>query len=256
MMGATAMNRAGRFGAMVAAAALLAACGDGDSGEEAVIAALTAQITTSEDFDELDISDDDARCAAEQLVDEIGADRVVEVGFTGTEAGVESVAEADLEDLTDDELASLGAAFDGCVDDFGALLGDAVRDGIVEDQDPTFPIDAEQAGCVGDAIVAELGVERLVVIGARSEGGNPLGGLGQDEAGTVADVFLGCVDFQAIFQDQFEAEGVPADIASCLVDNIDDAAIREIFAVQFTGGDADQTATELLGPALEACGVQ
>ncbi len=254
-------------GMLCVAALLLGACGgdDGDAtdidvptsekstddesaDDDAVIADLAAQLQSEEDLEEVDFTEDEALCAAEHVVDELGAERVENAVLTEDE-------DADITDLADDEIAAIAGAMDACVDGIETQLAAAVADGILDSSDETFPIDPAQADCVAAAVVDALGVERLLVVGAGAEGDDPFadGAVTPDEGGAIADGFLSCVDIRQVFLDQFRAEGVPEETAICLADAIDEEALRSLFAAEFTGQEVDPDA--LLGSALETCGV-
>lgn len=246
-----------------AVALLLGACGDDpaqpdstttsetpvdESADDAVIADLAAQLQSAEDLEEIEFTEDEARCAAEAVVDELGVERVQVAVLTEDE-------DADITDLADEEIAAIAGAMDACVDGIDTQLAAAVAVGILESADDTLPIDDAEAECVAAAVVDALGVERLLVVGAGAEGDDPFaGGAVTDEEGSaIADGFLGCVDISQVFLDQFRAEGVPEETANCLASEIDEESLRSLFAAEFTGQDVDPDA--LLGSALETCGV-
>lgn len=77
--------------------------------EEALIDAIAVDLSTGDD--ELAVADDEARCAAEQIVDEIGADRLAELGVTP-----ETAATTEFGDFAEAELTAIVDALVGCVD--------------------------------------------------------------------------------------------------------------------------------------------
>ena len=96
---------------------------------------------------------------------------------------------------------------------------------------------------------------RLVAVAVASGTGDPFaeGALEPAEAGIVADSFLDCLDIRQVFENQFVAEGVPAEAAACLAREIPDANLRDLFARQFAGDPVQ--ADRLLGSALTTCGL-
>lgn len=254
-------------GVLCVAALVLGACGGDDDAtdvglpateepaasnesadEDSIIADLAAQLQSDEDLEEVEFSEDEARCAAEAVVDELGADRVADNVLTEDE-------DVDITDLADDEIAAIAGAMAACVDGIDIQLAAAVSEGILDSSDETFPIDAAQAECVATAVVDALGVERLLVVGAGADGDDPFAGgaVTAAEGDAIADGFLGCVDIRQVFLDQFRAEGIPEETATCLAGAIDEESLRSLFAAEFTGQDVDPDA--LLGSALETCGV-
>jgi hypothetical protein len=142
--------------ALIALMLIVAACGDDDGGSDdpetqAAIEGLRAAIAeSSEDPDaSLQISDDEALCAAEGMFEQFGAARIIEASELEFE---EFMAAA-----TDDERrATIDLLFD-CVDMKAAMMAEiGAQDGISEDS-----IDCLVDGMVGseefrDALATEL----------------------------------------------------------------------------------------------------
>lgn len=232
--------------AVLAAVVLLAACGD-DGPSTAEV--LGEQIRLSDAFGELDLTVEGSLCASEAALTEIGEDEALALGL-----GEEEV-EPDFATVPEAELGAVASAIDGCVDGLDRTLAAALADGITDEPDETLPVTDADAACVADALVGDFGVERLLVLGAVTGEGDPFAGdeIDEGEAERVADAFLGCLDIRSVFVEQFETDGVPADTAACLAQNIPQDTLRQLFTAQFAGRPVDPGT--LLGPALELCGL-
>lgn len=240
--------RLGRLLATGAAALALAACG-GESDETAVADALAADLRSAEAF-AADISDEEASCVGEALVEDLGADDARTIGRDQSAPDGDDEVPFVLESLTDDDVEAIGSAMESCVSDLDAIVVDLVATGILESPDEDFPVSAEEARCVGDAVVEDIAFGRLLAIGL--EGGNDdLGRLTDDEAIAFGAAFSTCVDVRAILLDQVAESGADADVVSCLDDEISDEAIELLFIDTFAGND--DTAEGAFADAIDAC---
>jgi hypothetical protein len=117
----------------------------------------------------------------------------------------------------------------------------------------------EQAGCVSDGMVDEVGVEKLqdyklldedLKIQEDAEAED----MERGDAEALAKVFVDCVDMEAMFEEQF-ASGAGAQLTdeqqSCITDAIDGDVIEKALADTFQGKEADPAA-ELQGDIM-AC---
>lgn len=233
---------------IVVASLAAAACGSGGDADEGTIAALTADLRAADGLDQIELTEAEARCTAEQVVSDLGPDRIEDAGFIGDDIG--------FDDLDEDEVEAVASALAGCGTAVEAHLAAAVEGGVLASSDESLPIDESEAECVSDAIVDALGVERLLVMGVGAGGTDPFarGELSDEEADAVADGFLTCVDVRQVFIERFRAEGVPEETATCIAAAIDDDDLRTLFAAEFT--DADVDPDSLLSPAIESCGVR
>lgn len=237
------------FALVLAATLVISACGDDDSADQEAIDAVAADLMDDSDFGEIDINKEDAQCAAERIVDGLGADRVEEAGFTGEDP------DPDLSEFSEEELGTMASGLEACVDNLEGALTAAVKEGMLEESNAEFPVTDEEADCVAGDLVEALGVERLLVVGATGEG-DPFaaGAVTGAEAEAVANGFVDCVDMRQLFVDQFESQGIPAEVADCLAGEIAEDDLRALFTAQFSGEEVDPET--LLGSALETCGVQ
>jgi hypothetical protein len=117
----------------------------------------------------------------------------------------------------------------------------------------------EQAGCISDGMVDEVGVEKLQDYELLDEelkireDAEPKD-MEKGDAEALAAVFVDCVDMEAMFEEQF-ASGAGAQLTekqqTCLTDAIDGDVIEQALADTFQGKEADPTA-ELQGDIM-AC---
>lgn len=104
-------------------------------------------------------------------------------------------------------------------------LADAIRDSILEDNDPTSPFGEAEATCIGETAVDELGVDGLLEIGiteSNADPGDAFQVASDEQLDAVIDVTLACIDFRDVLLDTFLAEGdISDDSATCLADELD-----------------------------------
>lgn len=128
------------FGAACAAALLLAACGsDGGSGADSAVGqALVDELMS--DSDSPLTGEEEARCMAGDIVDNIGEDRLADLGVTA-----DSVAAIEDVDFSDDEQETVIDALFDCVD---------VRAAMAEEMAVDFG--EEGATCLADNLDEDL----------------------------------------------------------------------------------------------------
>jgi hypothetical protein len=135
------------------------------------------------------------------------------------------------------------------------VLVDTVAASILEDPEPTFPIDEGQAECVAQAVIDEIPASRLITIGVqgeRSEGS--VSDLRPAEVDVFADAYTSCIDVRTILLEGIEAAGTAdEEVLACLDENITDRDISTIFTAGLAGEDAAITAQQILSPAVTAC---
>jgi hypothetical protein len=109
----------------------------------------------------------------------------------------------------------------------------------------------EQAGCVSDGMVDEVGVDKLQEYKLLddelkiSEDAQPTN-MEQGDAETLAGVFTDCVDMEKLFEEQFSsgpmADQLTQKQQDCLKDAVDAEVIESALADTFQGKEADPTA--------------
>lgn len=241
------MRAASTLVAAATVASLLVGCGD-DSDSDAVVEALAADLRENDAFGEATIPEEDARCAAEGVVDALGAERVEQVGYARADD------EAELGALSEEEIETVARQLIRCIDGVEDVLTDAVTRGLVDDTTVGLPLTDENTDCVARSLLEGLGPERLLAVSITGDG-DPFSEavLTESDAEIVADGFVDCVDLRPVFAARFEDEGLPADVAACLAKEIPADNLRELFAAEFSGQGVDPAS--LLAPALAACGI-
>lgn len=234
---------------LLAGALAVGACG-GESDEEAMVEAISISILEDETFAGYGIVEVEATCVAESTVDGLGVDRLSEIGFDA-DAGTDE--EIDLSQLSDEEVEVIGGAMEDCIDDIGDVLVDTVAESILEDPEPTFPIDDDEAECVAEAVIDQIPVSRLITIGVQGEREGAQPELRPVEIDVFADAYTECIDVRAILLDGIASAGTPPDVLECLDENISDEDIDTIFTAGLAGEDTTATAQRILSPAVETC---
>ena len=237
---------------LLAGTLALAACGEDKSDEEAMVEAISASILQDDTFTGYGIAREEADCVAESTVTGLGVGRMSELGFGGDTPAEEEI---DLAELDEDEVQVLARSMETCIDDVDDVLVDTVAASILEDPEPTFPIDPEEARCVAQAVIDEIPASRLITIGVQ---GDRTGSTGSDlrpaEVDVFADAYTSCIDVRTILLEGIEAGGTAdEDVLACLDENITDRDIDTIFTAGLAGEDAARTAQRVLSPAVTAC---
>jgi hypothetical protein len=109
----------------------------------------------------------------------------------------------------------------------------------------------EQAGCVSDGMVDEVGVDKLQEYKLLDEEYNirkdaqPTD-MEEGDATALARVFTDCVDMEALFEEQFSsgpmADQLTDEQQECLKNAVDAEVIESALAATFQGKEADPTA--------------
>ena len=141
-------------------------------------------------------------------------------------------------------------------------LVDAIRDEILEDEDPESPFGEAEATCVGEGAVDRLGVEGLLELGITVENadpGNAFEGATDEQIDAVIDVTLDCVDFRQVFIDSITADSdISSESADCLGDALGTKEfLAPIVEAGFRGEDTefgdDPEAAEAVFEAIVEC---
>lgn len=241
-----------RTGVVVLAGALaLSACGGGQSDEEAMVEAISASILEDDTFTGYGIAQEEADCVAESTVTGLGVGRMSELGFGGDTPAEEEI---DLAELDDDEVRVLARSMEDCIEDVEEVLVDTVAASILEDPEPTFPIDDTEARCVAQAVIDEIPASRLITIGVQGDrSGTSVSDLRPAEVDVFAGAYTSCIDVRTILLDGIAAAGTDEEVLACLDENITDRDIDTIFTAGLAGEDPARTAQQILSPAVMTC---
>lgn len=146
---------------------------------------------------------------------------------------------------------------------------EAVADAMREVEDPTFPIDDEQADCLAPRWVDAIGYQTLLDAGVTPEvlGGSEDGDTSAEfedvvdraRAEKLVDAFGDCdLDLEQFFYEGLQSDGsMTADQGACLRDRLPEGYIRELMITSMDGGDDalddDPDLEDQLTEAFMAC---
>lgn len=150
--------------------------------------------------------------------------------------------------------AALALALTSCGNDDEAA-SQAIAAGIMESNDQTFEVTQEQADCLGDGMVEEIGTDQLVEYGLITEDMESAEGIdsvkmSQDDAESAADVMQECADIKQIFTEAM-GDTLPEQAATCIDENLTDEVLNEFLVAVFMDDQAGGTQS-LMG-ALQEC---
>lgn len=149
-----------------------------EEGRDAVVAAVKEGILESAGGDDgFAISDGEAQCVAEDVVDALGVGGVVELGLSVDDAEGDPFANA-----TDEQIGQVVDAMLDCVDFRTALLPEIAGDGISD----------ESAGCVVDGMLA-ADFFRPALIDSLGSGGDVAFEDDPEAAGAMIEIVLECL---------------------------------------------------------------
>lgn len=118
------------------------------------------------------------------------------------------------------------------------------------DAEEAAPITEDDATCMVESFVTNLGVDRLDELEISpadfaSDDESFPSGLTADEATQVVDGFEGCIDLSSLFLDSLaQDQSMSEEARTCLAKAFDEAAIQRIFVTLLTDGEDALTADE------------
>ncbi len=130
-------------------------------------------------------------------------------------------------------------------------ISKAIRDS--ESQD--MALSQQQADCIGDGFVEEIGTDQLVEYKVLKDDFTVNEGvdnveMSEDDAGSAADVVLECADFREVFTGMME--GMPEEAQTCLEEQLTDERLRGFLVATFSGEQGDEAIQEL-STAVQEC---
>ena len=132
---------------------------------------------------------------------------------------------------------------------------EAISASMMEESDEEFPVDQEQADCVGDGLVDKIGVDQLQEYGMLTDDLEVDTSVGQvtmeqDDAENAADVIVGCIDAEALLGDAFAADdSLGEQERECINEVLDEEALTNMLALMFQGRE-DEAVNDLMGPLM------
>jgi len=115
----------------------------------------------------------------------------------------------------------------------------------------------EEARCVAGSTVDALGEDRLAELGVTAADVSGMGGAAftDDEIDTLVDAFVDCVDLRQVIATNLAGDA-GEEAATCLAENLTDAALRDIVrAFNFAGQELPAASEQVLREAATVCGV-
>lgn len=130
----------------------------------------------------------------------------------------------------------------------------AISDSIMDSRDRTFEVTREQADCMGDGLVADIGVDKLTDYGVLSEelgsgSGLDQAAMSERDARTAAAVMTGCADIRGLFTDAMA--DLPEESRECVDERLSDQVLDDFLTAVFRG-EREQGQQRVIG-ALEGC---
>ena len=177
------------------------------------------------------MTESEAQCATDKVLDEIDAQRLQEAGMTrqrlNSSAGTPT-------DLTDEEARTIVDALFECAD-MGEAFARQVAGGLEGEEN----ISAEQAQCFGDAVGDDESIRELMALSLQN---GDDAAIPHDNAEHLVDLMMGCFDFAELLVSGFEEAGltVTPEQRQCLSDQLKDSdAFRDAMIAEFSGAPVD-----------------
>jgi len=148
---------------------------------------------------------------------------------------------------------ALGACGTGGDDDGKAA--DAISSSLTADSDQALQVTDEQADCVGEGFVDDIGTDKLTDYGILTEDLEASDKaldtkMDKADAEAAAAVLVGCTDAQKLFSDAIsQGQEIPAEAQACLDEALTDEVVTDFFAATFAQDTA--LAAEAMTPLQE-----
>jgi hypothetical protein len=150
-------------------------------------------------------------------------------------------------------VAVLAVSLTACGQDEEAA-SKAISDSIMKSNDETFEVTREEADCVGDGMVEEIGVDKLTEYKVITEDLKASDGIddvemSEKDAGAAADVMTGCADIKGLFTSAMGE--LPEESRQCVDENLSDEVLHDFLTAIFMN-DQEKGNEQLMG-ALQEC---
>ena len=142
-------------------------------------------------------------------------------------------------------LAACGGGDDG-------KAADAISESLTAENDELFQVTEEQADCVGEGFVDEIGTDKLTEYGILTEdleaSDETLGTkMEQADAEAAAGVIVECTDAEKLFSDAMsQGQEIPAEAQACIDEALTDDVLEDFFTATFA--QDGELATEAMAP--------
>lgn len=130
----------------------------------------------------------------------------------------------------------------------------AIADSIMDSNDETFKVTQEQADCIGDGMVEDIGTDQLVEYGIITEDNKASDGIesvkmSEDDAKAAADTMQDCADIKEIFTGAMGE--LPEEAQACIDEKLTDEVVNEFLVSVFM--DDQEAGQQDLMTALTEC---
>ena len=154
-------------------------------------------------------------------------------------------------------LAACGGAGGTEVNEDDATASKAISDSIMEGQDAesasgVFTMEREEADCIGDGFVGEIGTEQLQEYRFLNEDLTSADSMANvkmsaEDAESAANTLFDCTDVSKMMSQAYSASGnIDEKTKQCLEEALSDDVLRNMFTLMFSGqqAEANRLATE------------
>jgi len=136
-------------------------------------------------------------------------------------------------------------------------LADAIATSFLGAAGADAPFGQPEAQCFGDQVVSEMGASRLAGLGLSvtdiKNGASPSDvTLSDADVEAMASAMTECIDFKAMFVNEFKKQGISDEAASCIADGLDDSFVKSMATSALRGSSTDPFANEEAGQAMFA----
>ena len=150
---------------------------------------------------------------------------------------------------------ALVLALGACGSGDDGKAADAISESLTAENDEVFKVTDEQADCVGEGFVDDIGIDKLTEYGILTEDLEATDEalditMEQADAEAAAAVLVGCTDAAKLFSDaMFQGEDIPAEAQACIDEALTDDVIEDFFTATFAKDEAQ--AAEAMTPLQE-----
>ena len=135
---------------------------------------------------------------------------------------------------------------------------DSISKSLTAENDEVFKVTDEQADCVGEGFVEDIGTDQLTEYGILTEDLEATDEaldikMEQADAETSAGAMVECTGTKLFVNAILEQAGdVPPETAACVKGVVDEQLLREVFTKAFQGADDDEVGRPMVA-AVEGC---
>jgi hypothetical protein len=149
----------------------------------------------------------------------------------------------------------LALALTACGGGDDEKASESISKAIRDSDSQNMTLTQQQADCIGEGFVEEIGTDQLVEYKVLKEDlsvneGVDNAKMSEGDAEAAADVVLECADVREVFTGMME--GMPEEAQTCLEEQLTDERLRAFLAATFSGNQDDEAVQEL-SAAMQEC---